>query len=59
MWRTSARAFGIFVLLCNGVASIAGCRINPDPGADLILVNGRVYTLAWGEPSADGSICAT
>mgnify|MGYP001052918434 CR=1 FL=1 len=25
------------------------------PEADLLIVNARVYTLAWGEPSADGT----
>ena len=25
-------------------------------GADLILTNGRVYTLRWGEPAGDGSL---
>lgn len=40
---------------------IAGCsQVSPDgtgsDAGDLILVNGRVYTLAWDEPAADGSI---
>ena len=26
--------------------------------ADLILINGRVYTLDWAEPSADGTAAA-
>ena len=38
-----------------------GCSQDPvedvgAAGADLILVNGRVYTLDWDEPAADGSI---
>ena len=36
----------------------AGCQHDPDPGADLMLINGSVYTLAWGEPSVDGAIAA-
>lgn len=51
----------------NSVASILLmallCACGPKPadvasegGADLILVNGRVYTLNWDEPSADGTI---
>ena len=36
----------------------SGCQSNPEPGADLVLINGRVYTLAWGEPSVDGEISA-
>ncbi len=42
-------------------ALFAGC--SPDPaevsesgGADIILTNGRVYTLNWTEPSADGTV---
>ena len=38
-----------------------GCAQDPaeevgSAGADLILVNGRVYTLDWDEPAGDGSI---
>lgn len=29
-----------------------------DTAADLILTNGRVYTMAWGEPSTDGAPAA-
>jgi predicted amidohydrolase YtcJ len=43
--------------------TLAAC--SPDPaevseagGADLILTNGRVYTLAWEEPAADGTLTA-
>ncbi|MGB5659782.1 MAG: hypothetical protein WBO54_09905 [Thermoanaerobaculia bacterium] len=31
-----------------------GCQHDPEPGADLVLLTGRVYTLAWEEPTADG-----
>jgi predicted amidohydrolase YtcJ len=45
------------------VVLIAGCSrdMSGGPGsaaADLILVNGRVYTLDWDEPAPDGSIMA-
>jgi predicted amidohydrolase YtcJ len=33
-----------------------GCGDETAPGADLVLVNGSVYSLAWGEPSEDGAI---
>jgi predicted amidohydrolase YtcJ len=41
------------------IALSAGCSQDPADGsgsADLILINGRVYTLDWDEPAADGSI---
>lgn len=43
------------------IALSHGCSQDPaeevgSAGADLILVNGRVYTLDWDEPAADGSI---
>lgn len=30
----------------------------PDNPADLVIINGRIYTFAWGEPGLDGSIAA-
>lgn len=41
----------------------SGCSNEPagEPGseeADLILINGRVYTLDWGEPATDGTVMA-
>ncbi len=49
--------------VCLLALSLAACA--PDPqtvseegGADLILINGRVYTLDWDEPSADGTPAA-
>jgi predicted amidohydrolase YtcJ len=47
---------GLMILLLIG--SSAGCRYNPKPGADLLLVNASVYSLSWGEPSLDGTIAA-
>ncbi len=43
------------------ITIIAGCSRDASEGptaagADLILVNGRVYTLDWDEPAPDGSI---
>jgi predicted amidohydrolase YtcJ len=42
------------------ITVIAGCSQDASDGlgagADLILVNGRVYTLDWDEPAPDGSI---
>ena len=43
----------LVVLVVSG-----GCQKQSDLGADLVLVNGKVYTLAWGEPSLDGSTAA-
>ena len=43
-----------------GALWLAGCGQDPaevssDGGADLILTNGRVYTMNWEEPSPDGT----
>jgi predicted amidohydrolase YtcJ len=51
------RPFTIVIL----AVLIAGCSQDSPDGTgsdagDLILVNGRVYTLAWDEPAPDGSI---
>jgi hypothetical protein len=40
---------------CSGACSP---RPAPPTRADLLLINGNVYTLAWAEPSADGSPAA-
>src|SRR5262245_59943418 len=64
--RESLAVPRIAILLVAGMASGAcsSARTAPaaDPSspnasarADLILTNGRVYTLAWGEPAADGT----
>jgi predicted amidohydrolase YtcJ len=47
-------------LVLASLVSIAACGPDPESvsdagGADLILTNGRVYTLRWGEPTADGA----
>jgi len=56
MNRIPAATITTGLLVCFAIS--AGCRYHPEPGADLVLVNGRVYTLTWGEPSLDGSIAA-
>jgi len=56
MNRISAAGLTTGLLLL--FAASAGCGHDPEPGADLVLVNGSVYTLAWGESSLDGAIAA-
>ncbi|MFQ5751437.1 MAG: hypothetical protein ACE5HI_05520, partial [bacterium] len=43
----------IFLLFAIGLILISGCTRTP--GADLILKNGRVYSLTWSDPAPDGS----
>ncbi len=48
----------LFLLIVPGILSLlTGCHIltSSEPRADLILCNGRVYTLNWGEPGPDGT----
>jgi len=52
MWRT-----GIGILAATLVAAAWGCR-ESRPVADLILTNGRVYTLDWGDPDPQGNPAA-
>lgn len=48
----------VVLLLVAGGSSTA-CSGRPTAArADLILVNARVYTLAWNEPAADGTPAA-
>jgi len=54
MNRTHAAVLTAGLLFCFLV--FAGCGNDVAPGADLVLVNGSVYSLAWGEPSAEGVI---
>jgi predicted amidohydrolase YtcJ len=56
MNRVLAAAITVGLAVCCAVLS--GCRDQNESGADLLLVNGKVYTLAWGEPSSDGTIAA-
>jgi predicted amidohydrolase YtcJ len=51
---TTAATIGLLV-----IAVLSGaCRHESGAGADLVLINGQVYTLNWGEPSPDGAIAA-
>jgi predicted amidohydrolase YtcJ len=42
-------------LVCLTVAAVTACG---NPTADLLLLNGRVYTFDWGEPALDGTPAA-
>lgn len=44
------------LLLLAAGCSKPGDAIDPEAGADLILVNGRVYTLDWREAMPDGTL---
>jgi len=48
--RCASGALSIALLLWSGW--LVGCQIVRT--ADLVLVNGRVYTLSWDEPATDG-----
>jgi predicted amidohydrolase YtcJ len=42
------------VLICLSLTTACDTGIPSDSGADLILTNARVYTLAWSEPTREG-----
>jgi predicted amidohydrolase YtcJ len=48
MTRSLSCCFLVLVLLTTG------CARQAEEPADLLIVNGRVYTLAWGEPNLEG-----
>jgi len=48
-------AAAVLIMLCCGCSQVPGDGSESGAG-DLILVNGRVYTLDWDEPAPDGSI---
>ncbi len=56
MNRVPARAITHGAMIVILVAFSAGRQYQPEAGADLLLVNGKVYTLTWGEPSPEGEI---
>jgi predicted amidohydrolase YtcJ len=58
MRRTLLAAIAAALFICLGGALVSGCRYDPVTDADLVLVDGSVYTLAWGEPSVEGVIAA-
>ncbi len=47
-----AKGRGVVLLAAIGLAVAVGCARVPEP-ADLLLVDGNIYTLAWPEPSID------
>ncbi len=62
MYPRLNRAACLILLLATapgiaGLALVTGCARLPST-ADLILVNGRIYTLDWGEPAPDGTPAA-
>ena len=53
---SNARSGPATLVLCAALfPTFAAC--GPEP-VDLLLTNGRVYTLDWGEPAADGTPAA-
>jgi predicted amidohydrolase YtcJ len=50
-----ARGRGPAACLALAAGSWVVWGAGAEPPADLLLLNGRVYTLAWSEPSADGT----
>src|SRR5262245_1583333 len=66
-WIASEQNIAVLLLIaglssgaCSGGAAPRAEVVpaNASPRADLILTNARVYTLAWGEPAADGAPAA-
>jgi predicted amidohydrolase YtcJ len=51
---TTRLAPGLLVAALLTCAAAPGQRNSPTQPADLLLVNGRVYTLAWDEPDREG-----
>jgi hypothetical protein len=51
------RFLASWTLVACGVLAFSGCSgpRTPEPPVDLLLVNARVYTLAWPEPGVDGT----
>ena len=45
---------GIVAVAMSLTAAASACSSSPQPAADLLLVNARVYTLAWPDPDAEG-----
>jgi predicted amidohydrolase YtcJ len=57
--KISARSISaVLASLAIAACSPEPAAVSEDGGADLILTNGRVYTLNWTEPSADGTVSA-
>ena len=46
----------VYILAVSWLLSLSSCAIVPqEAGADLILLNGKIYTFAWDEPATDGT----
>lgn len=54
--RTRARTLAARFLNVLAACTVSACTgvVERAPAADLILHNGRVYSMAWAEPSTDG-----
>ena len=50
-WRRPMLAWGLAAVAVAALAGVAPAS----PAADLLLLNGRVYTFAWDEPGHDGT----
>lgn len=55
MTRT-IQILAVALILTISACSRDASRVTDSGGADLILINGRVYTLDWDDPAPDGSI---
>jgi len=56
--RSSSRVVITVIAVATAATVTAACssgRSGPSPAADLIITNGRVYSMAWPEPGPDGS----
>ncbi|MEO1233246.1 MAG: amidohydrolase [Myxococcota bacterium] len=54
-WPRSALGLGLLLTLaCASPRSGPASGPPPVPSADLVLLSGRIYTLAWPEPGSDG-----
>src|SRR5437867_12479772 len=49
-----ARSTAVTLVLLTGAGAVPAQRSAATQSADLLLVNGRVYTLAWDEPDREG-----
>lgn len=55
----AVRRYVFFLVLSGVMAAVPACRRGERIGpADILVTNGRVYTLGWGEPGPDGSPAA-
>ena len=46
----------IYIFVVGWLLCMSSCALAPqEAGADVILLNGKVYTFAWDEPATDGT----